>query len=79
MTQISGEFVRMISVAGLVSAPLSYLFAKRWLNGFAYHIELTPIPFFASILAISFIAAATISIHTLRAASINPANALRRE
>jgi uridine kinase len=79
LTQVSGEFVRLVGIAGVVSAPLSYLFADGWLDGFAYRIPLTLTPFIGSILITAVIAAATVTVHTFRAASINPTDAIRQE
>jgi putative ABC transport system permease protein len=52
---------------------------QRWLEGFAYHVGLSPLVFLlASVLAL-FIALATISGHALLVAGSKPAMALRYE
>jgi len=51
----------------------------RWLQNFAYHIELTIWPFLWSALILVLIAGLTISWQTIRAATANPVETLRYE
>ena len=37
---LSGDFTKMVLLAIAIALPLSYLAAQRWLQGFAFHIDL---------------------------------------
>ena len=76
---LSKEFAVIVGVAFLVAAPAAYVGAQRWLQDFAYHIELGPLIFALAGGLTLAIALATVSIQTLRAARIDPAQTLRSE
>lgn len=65
--------------ANLLAWPACYVLLRRWLNGFAYHVNLS-VPMFlgASALAL-LIAWLTVLGHTVRVANANPVVALRYE
>jgi len=71
------DFTKMIIAALFIGLPLSYFIAKKWLNEFAFGINLS-IWFFiiAGILTLA-IAWATVSMQTIKAANVNPANNLK--
>jgi putative ABC transport system permease protein len=76
---LSSDFVRLVGLAFLLAAPLAYLAAQRWLDGFAYRIDLSwPIFLMAGSLALA-IALATVSYHAIRAALADPVKSLRYE
>jgi len=76
---MSKEFVRLVIIATLVASPIAFLVVRAWLEEFAYRIE---IPFWifglTGILAL-LIAFVVVGTQTLRAATNNPAHALRQE
>jgi putative ABC transport system permease protein len=76
---MSGEFVKLVLIAFVISVPLAWYSATTWLEGFAYK---TPIEFSVFIIAglsALLIALLTVSFESIRAASGNPVNALRNE
>ncbi|MCB0296113.1 MAG: FtsX-like permease family protein, partial [Calditrichaeota bacterium] len=76
---LSRGFAGMVGVAFLIAAPLTYLLMQRWLENFAYRIEINAWVFvLAGALSLA-IALLTISFHALRAARTNPVSALRSE
>jgi putative ABC transport system permease protein len=76
---LASDFVKLVGLAALLAVPVAYWAMSRWLEGFAYRIELGPGVFvLAGALALS-IALLTVSYHALRAASANPVEALRSE
>ena len=76
---ISWQFARPVLIANLIAWPVAWFFMHRWLEGFAYHVKLNPLPFMlASALAVS-IALATICGQALMVARSRPALALRYE
>ena len=76
---LSKDFVRLVLVAFVVAAPVTYFAAQRWLGAFAYQVPVGPSPFLvAGFLALG-IALATVSFHAIRAATANPTSTLRAE
>ncbi len=76
---LSKDFVRLVLVAFVVAAPVTYFAAKQWLGAFAYQVPVGPAPFVvAGLLALS-IAILTVSFHAVRAATANPTSTLRAE
>lgn len=73
------DFLRWVLLADLVAWPAAYLVARRWLQNFAYRIEVGAWPFILSAGAVLAVAAATLSWQTVAAALTNPADTLRRE
>jgi putative ABC transport system permease protein len=51
----------------------------RWLQGFAYRIDITAWPFFVSGICALFLSLAIVMYQALKAARINPVDALRNE
>ena len=73
------QFTQPVLLANLVAWPMAYLGMHRWLQGFAYHVDLNPLAFVgASVLAL-VIALATVSGHALTVARTRPVEALRYE
>ena len=76
---LSRDFLRLVVVAFLIAAPVAYLAMQRWLQDFAYRIELGPWHFLgAGVLTLS-IALATVCYQATRAAVADPVEALRSE
>ena len=76
---LSGDFIRMVIIAIVIALPVSYLIADRWLESFAYRIELKWWYFAAAGLMTLLIAWFTVSMQTVKAALVNPVEALRDE
>jgi len=72
-------YTKVVFVAILISIPLSYLLAKRWLNNFAYHIEINPWYFLLAGFFVLITAWLVVGMHAIRAANINPARCLKEE
>jgi putative ABC transport system permease protein len=76
---VSREFLVLVGFAILIAAPLGYYVASRWLENFAYKIELSIWVFVISGLVAVLIAYGTISFQALKAALANPVNSLKSE
>lgn len=82
LSLLSKEFLMLVALANLIAWPLTYYAATRWLENFPYRFDLAvniPIVFLGSAGVIIFIALATVSYHSLKAATINPVEAIRNE
>lgn len=76
---LSGDYLRLLCVSCLLAVPASYFVVQKWLEQFAYHIELTPLYFAAGVIAVLFIAWATVGYHSVKASVANPVDALKYE
>ncbi|GAB5535839.1 MAG: ABC transporter permease [Rubricoccaceae bacterium] len=76
---LTRDIAGLVGLASVVAVPLAYLAMSRWREGFAYRVELGPMPFLLAIGALAVIALLTVSVHALRAATADPINALRSE
>ncbi len=70
---------KLLGVSLLVAVPFSFFYMSRWLEGFAYRIELTPWPFFAGVSSAALIAFVTLWFHAVRTTASNPIDKLRYE
>jgi putative ABC transport system permease protein len=77
--QISREIVVLVSISALISWPVIYYYAGKWLENFYYKINLGFLSFVAGLIIAMGIALITISYRVLRAASVNPAQSLKYE
>lgn len=76
---LAREYVVLVLVAVVVASPLMAWVMQRWLADFAYRIEVSPLTFvWAGGLALT-IALLTVSVQSIRAATIDPVKALERE
>ncbi|HEY4207099.1 MAG TPA: ABC transporter permease [Puia sp.] len=73
------EFSRLIVIAFLIAAPVTWLLMDQWLRNFKNHIPLGPWLFVLGLLIIVLIAACTIGFQSVRAALANPVKSLRTE
>jgi putative ABC transport system permease protein len=79
VTILSKDFVKLVVVALLISVPLAWLSANKWLENYPYRISLSwQIFVFAGLLVI-LIALVTVSFQAIRAAIANPVKSLRTE
>jgi putative ABC transport system permease protein len=76
---ISKQFVLWIAIANLIAWPVAYLVLHQWLQNFAYNIKPAWWMFAGAGFITLFIALATISILSVKAALANPVNSLRTE
>jgi putative ABC transport system permease protein len=79
VAMMSGEFMKLVCIAFLISVPLSWYAINKWLEGFAYRTSADASVFILAGVGALIIALATVSFESIRAASNNPVNALRNE
>ena len=73
------EYMIITVIGSAVAIPVAWIFCERYLEEFAYRIELTPWPFVVATLLAMFISLGSVLWQTLRAARTNPAEALKKE
>lgn len=76
---LSKEFLVLVLVSVLVAVPIAWWAANKWLEGFAYKIEIEWWMFVLSGFVALAIGLLTISVLTIRAALANPVESLRAE
>lgn len=73
------EISKLVIISSLIAWPIAWYFMNRWLQGFAYRIELNPIVFLGASLLAFMLAAVAVSYQTYRLARVNPALTLNIE
>jgi putative ABC transport system permease protein len=76
---ISRGFTKWVLLANIIAWPVAYYFMNRWLQNFAYRIDLSVWIFVLSGLAAFAIALLTVSYQSIKAATANPVDSLRYE
>ena len=76
---LSSNMLKWIGVASLIAFTLIYFIMNRWLQNYAYRIDIQPWMFLVSALVAIIIALLTTSVLTIKAANTNPADTLRDE
>ena len=76
---LSGDFTKLVGVSILIALPISYYFMDKWLDRFAYKIDLSIWIFLWAAIISLVIAWLTVSSQALRAANVNPAKCLKDE
>jgi len=76
---LAKEFVLLVIVANLIALPAAYFAMNRWLQSFAYRMDIHPIIFVLSAALSLSIAMITVSYQAVRAALANPVDSLRYE
>ncbi len=76
---LSKDFIKLVLVAIFIATPVAWYAMNRWLEGFAYRMEISPWIFvLAGVIALS-IAVLTISYQAIKSAVMNPVTSLRSE
>jgi putative ABC transport system permease protein len=76
---LSKEFIKWVLIANVIAWPIAYYFMNKWLEDFAYRINMPYWVFFISAVAAMIIAVITVSSQTIKAANSNPVKSLRYE
>ncbi len=76
---LNKSFLLLVVTANLVAWPIAYIVIRKWLDGFAYRIDMPFLPFaMASVVSVT-IAILTVSLQARKAAISDPVNALKYE
>lgn len=76
---LSKDFIFLILIAFVLASPVAWFLVNRWLDGFAYHMDLNVWLFIVTVIAGVVIAFITVGYQTMKAANSNPVNSLRNE
>ncbi|MCE7040604.1 ABC transporter permease [Dyadobacter sp. CY312] len=76
---LSGDFVKLVIIAVLIASPVAWWAMSKWLQGFAYRIEIQWWMFALAGLVVVVIALVTVSFQAIKAALMNPIKTLKSE
>lgn len=76
---LSKDFLKLVFIAILIAVPIAWWAMHKWLQGFAYRIEIDWWIFAIAGIAAIFIALFTVSFQAIKAAIMNPVKSLRTE
>jgi len=79
VAMISKDFVNLVLIAFLIAFPVAWWMMNKWLQGFAYRIDIGWWVFALAGLLTIAIALATVSFQAIKAAVANPVKSLRTE
>jgi putative ABC transport system permease protein len=79
VTMLSRSFVLLILLSVIIASPLAWFSMHKWLQDFAYRIDMNVIVFFVAAAGALAIALATVGLQGFRAAIANPADSVRDE
>ncbi len=79
LTLLSKDFLKVVLVAVAIASLVAYFMMSRWLEGFAYRIDIGLRVFFFTGGLVLLIALLTVSFQAIRAALANPVDSLRSE
>ena len=79
VTLLSIDFLKLVGIGFLIAVPIAWYVMHRWLENFAYHINIGIGTFVLAGGIATLIALATVSWQSIKAAMANPVNSLRNE
>ncbi|MCF0059240.1 ABC transporter permease [Dyadobacter sp. CY356] len=76
---LSKDFLKLVCIAIVIAVPVAWYFMKKWLDNFAFKVDIDWRLFFFAGLATILTAVLTISFQSIKAALMNPVKSLRSE
>jgi len=76
---LSMDFLKLVFVAFMIASPVAYYGMHQWLDKFAYRTDIHWWVFVAAAMLSFFIAFATVSFQSIKAALMNPVRSLKSE
>ena len=76
---LSKDFIKLVLIALIIASPIAYWGMHKWLQGFAYRINIQWWVFIIAGFIALFIALFTVSFQAIKAAVANPVKSLRSE
>jgi len=73
------DFLKLVLIAVVIASPLAYFVLNKWLEDFAYRVNINPLIFITAAAATFLIALITVAYQAIKAANANPVKSLRYE
>ena len=79
VSMLSRDFIRLVIISSVVAFPLAWWFMNKWLQDFAFRVNIGWWIFFVAAIIALLIALITVCYQAIRAAVANPVKSLRTE
>jgi putative ABC transport system permease protein len=79
VTLLSKDFIKLVLISLIIATPIAWWAMSKWLEDFAYRVNISWWVFAAAGFAALFIAMLTVSFQAIKAAIANPVKSLRTE
>jgi len=79
VAMLSKDFAKLVVIASLIGFPVAWWAMSKWLQSFAYRIDISWWVFAIAGLTTITIALVTVSLQAIKAAVANPVKSLRTE
>ena len=79
VTLLSKDFLKLVGLSAVIAFPVAWFAMKKWLQDFAYRIDMPWWIFIVAGIMAAIIALVTISFQAIKAAVANPVKSLRSE
>lgn len=76
---LTKDFIGLVAISFVVAVPLGYYAVDKWLEGFAYRVDISLVVFIGAGVLSLVIAWATVGFESIKAAMANPVESLRSE
>jgi ABC-type antimicrobial peptide transport system permease subunit len=76
---LATEMARWIFVSFVIAGPVAHILMTRWLQNFAYHVNIGAGVFMISFLIILLISLTAVIYHIIKLTRVNPAEMIRHE
>jgi len=76
---LSKEFLKWLVIANIIAIPISYYLVQKWLQDFAYRVEISWIIFLIAGVVSLMVALITVTFQSVKAALANPVDSLKYE
>jgi len=76
---LSKDFLRLVAISVVIASPIAWWVMHKWLQDFAYRVNISWMVFLITTVVALTIALLTISFQAIRAAIANPVKSLRTE
>ncbi|MCB0633609.1 MAG: FtsX-like permease family protein [Saprospiraceae bacterium] len=74
---VGKEYLWIVSISAIIAVPVSYYGVKKWLQNFAYHIDVSMLTYGLSLLIILLVLLLIISVQTWWSSRMNPVEHLK--
>lgn len=79
VTMLSKDILKLVVISSIIAPPVAWFFMKRWLQDYAYRVNISWWIFLLAAALAIVIALITISFQTVKSAMANPVKSLRTE
>ncbi len=76
---LSKDFIKLVFISNLIAWPIAWFMLNKWLQDFAYRVDISWWVFVVAGVAALLIALLTVSFQAIKAAITNPVKSLRSE